>query len=70
MAASGHAPGTAVVGVTVSFTVLTFMATMMRLYTRIGIVRNAGLDDLVITVALVLTIVLTVTMCQQGEFRP
>lgn len=70
MAASGHAPGSAVVGVTISFTVLAFMATVMRLYTRIGIVRNAGLDDIVITIALALTIVLTVTMCQQGELEP
>lgn len=69
MAASGHAPGEAVTGVTISFTVLAFMATAMRLYTRIGIVRNVGLDDVVITIALALTIVLTITMCQQGEFK-
>ncbi|KAF2170774.1 hypothetical protein M409DRAFT_51034 [Zasmidium cellare ATCC 36951] len=68
MAASGHAPGSAVVGVTISFTVLAFMATVMRLYTRIGIVRNAGLDDIVITIALALTSVLTVTMCQQVRY--
>lgn len=66
MAASGHAPGEAVVGVTVSFTILAFVATSMRLYTRLGIVRKSGLDDISITIALILTIILTVTMCQQG----
>ena len=66
MAASGHAPGSAVVGVTISFTVLAFMTTTLRLITRFGIVRNAGLDDLVISIAVLLSICLTMTMCLQG----
>ena len=66
MAANGHAPGSAVVGVTISFTILAFIATSLRLITRFGIVRNAGLDDLVISIAVVLSIVLTMTMCLQG----
>lgn len=68
MAAGGHAPGHAVIGVTVAFTILAFMATMTRLYTRIRIVHNAGLDDLFNTVALALTILLTAAMCMQVKY--
>lgn len=53
-------------GVTISFTILAFIATSLRFITRFGIVRNAGLDDLVISIAVVLSIVLTMTMCLQG----
>ncbi|KAK4623368.1 Wortmanamides biosynthesis cluster protein C [Fulvia fulva] len=68
MAANGHAPGSAVVGVTISFTILAFIATSLRFITRFGIVRNAGLDDLVISIAVVLSIVLTMTMCLQVKY--
>lgn len=63
---SGHASGASVVGVTVSFTVIAFIVTVLRLITRLTIVRNAGLDDLIITFAMVFSIVLTVTMGEQG----
>lgn len=68
MAVSGHASGEAVVGVTVAFTVLAALATVARLVTRIGIVHHAGLDDVVISVAIVLSIMLTIAMCQQVKY--
>ncbi|CZT21442.1 related to integral membrane protein [Ramularia collo-cygni] len=68
MPASGHASGEAVVGVTISFTVLAGLATVARLVTRIGIVHSAGLDDLVISIAIVLSIMLTIAMCQQVKY--
>lgn len=68
MATSGHASGDAVVGVTVAFTVLAALATIARLVTRIGIVHSAGLDDAVILVAIVLSIALTVAMCEQVKY--
>lgn len=65
---SGHASGEAVVGVTVGFTVLAALATIARLITRLGIVRHAGLDDVVISIAIVLSIMLTIAMCQQVKY--
>ena len=53
MAMSGHASGEAVVGVTIAMTILASMAVITRLYTRFGIVRNAGTDDVFIVLALV-----------------
>lgn len=67
---SGHASGASVVGVTVSFTVIAFIVTVLRLITRLTIVRNAGLDDLIITFAMVFSIVLTLTMGEQGTNPP
>ncbi|KAF7185647.1 Satratoxin biosynthesis SC1 cluster protein 4 [Pseudocercospora fuligena] len=68
MAAGGHAPGDAVTGVTIAFTILAFLATVARIYTRTRIVHNAGLDDLFNSIALALTIVLTATMCMQVKY--
>ena len=67
---SGHASGASVVGVTVSFTVIAFIVTVLRLITRLTIVRNAGLDDLIISFAMVFSIVLTITMGEQGINPP
>lgn len=68
MTTSGHASGEAVIGVTVAFTVLAALATVARLVTRIGIVHSAGLDDAVISIAIVLSIMLTIAMCQQVKY--
>ncbi|CAK3899103.1 related to integral membrane [Lecanosticta acicola] len=68
MATSGHASSTSVVGVTVAFTVVAFVVTVLRLITRISIVRKVGLDDLVITLAVLFSIVLTVTMGEQVKY--
>ena len=63
---SGHAPGSAVVGVTIAMTVLAAMAVFSRLFARVWIVRNAGLDDGFIVSALVFSVATTVTMILQG----
>jgi hypothetical protein len=68
MPAGGHASGDSVVGVIMAFTVLASIATVTRLITRIGIVHNSGLDDLVIAIACILTIALTATMCMQVKY--
>lgn len=66
--AAGHASGDAVVGVTVAFTILAFMATATRLFTRTSIVHNAGWDDISITIACILTVALTAAMCMQVQY--
>ncbi len=52
---AGHAPGSAVVAATITTTVLAVTITAVRLYTRMRIVKNAGLDDMCITAATVRT---------------
>ncbi|KAK6439757.1 hypothetical protein LTR95_004028 [Oleoguttula sp. CCFEE 5521] len=52
MAAGTDASPIAVLAVTLVFITLAVIATALRLYTRIGIARNAGLDDAFIAVAL------------------
>lgn len=53
MPASGHAPPEAVMAVTVVFTVMAVVVVAARLYARLGVGRNAGLDDLFIGASLV-----------------
>jgi len=53
MGMSGHASGEAVVGVTIGMTILAAIGVFSRLATRVGIVRNPGVDDAFILVALV-----------------
>ncbi|KAK1056676.1 hypothetical protein LTR74_014733 [Friedmanniomyces endolithicus] len=65
MGMSGHASGEAVVGVTIGMTVLAGIAVISRLATRVGIVRNAGIDDAFITIALLFSIATTITMVLQ-----
>ncbi|KAK5682121.1 hypothetical protein LTS10_005246 [Elasticomyces elasticus] len=66
--ASGHTPGAAVVGTTIAFTVLAAIAVLLRLYTRIKIVSRSGLDDLFISIAMLLSILLTICMCQEVNY--
>ncbi|KAK5175061.1 uncharacterized protein LTR77_000198 [Saxophila tyrrhenica] len=68
MGLSGHASGTAVVGVTIGMTVLAGLAVFARLFARIFIVHNAGVDDGFITAALLFSIATTVTMCLQVKW--
>ena len=70
MGLSGHASGDAVVGVTIGMTVLAGMAVCARLFARVVIVSNAGVDDGFITAALLFSIATTVTMCLQGKRKP
>lgn len=50
---SGHASGEAVVGVTITFTIIAAASTALRLYTRFVIVKSTGLDDAFIAAAMV-----------------
>lgn len=63
---SGHTSGSAVVAVTITMTALAGLVVFTRLYTRIRIVREPGLDDGFIFAALLFSIATTVTMCLQG----
>lgn len=64
---SGHAAGSAVVGVTIATTALAALVVFTRLFTRLWIVHEPGLDDGFISAALLFSIATTVTMCLQGE---
>lgn len=55
MGISGHASGGAVEGVTAAMTVLSFTAVAMRLYARLCVSKNAGWDDLMISISWVRT---------------
>lgn len=51
MAAGGHTSGDAVAGVTVSFTVVAVICTVLRLYTRFALNKMGGIDDVFIAIA-------------------
>jgi hypothetical protein len=53
MVAGGHTSGDAVAGVTVAFTIVAVICTMLRLYTRFVLNKMAGIDDVFIAVATV-----------------
>ena len=53
MAAGGHTSGDAVAGVTIAFTVVSVIGTLLRLYTRFFLNGMGGPDDVVIAVATV-----------------
>jgi hypothetical protein len=66
----GHAPPAAVVAVTISMTVLAATAVAARLYARMALVHNAGIDDIFIVAALAFSVATTITMCLQGAHLP
>jgi hypothetical protein len=53
MAAGGHTSGDAVAGVTIAFTVVAVIGTLLRLYTRFFLNGMGGPDDVVIAIATV-----------------
>jgi Flp pilus assembly protein protease CpaA len=53
MAAGGHTSGYAVTGVTISFTIVAAICTILRLYTRFGLNKMGGVDDVFIAIATV-----------------
>ena len=67
MGMSGHASGSAVVGVTIAMVCLAGIVVITRIFTRVKVVRDPGLDDGFIVSALLFSIATTVTMCLQGE---
>lgn len=70
MGISGHADPSAVLAVTITFTVLAGVAVLLRLYSRLFIARSAGWDDAFICFALVWTIAETVAVAFQGQSSP
>jgi hypothetical protein len=62
MVSGGHADTVAVKAVTIVFTALAVVSTSLRLFTRLGLARNAGLDDAFISFATILTVGQTVTV--------
>ncbi|KAF2167882.1 hypothetical protein M409DRAFT_65944 [Zasmidium cellare ATCC 36951] len=68
MVSGGHTSGAAVVAVVVTFTVIGVVLTVARLYTRKLLVHNAGIDDVFIVVGVILSILVTVTMCEQVQY--
>ncbi|EMC96856.1 hypothetical protein BAUCODRAFT_41690, partial [Baudoinia panamericana UAMH 10762] len=57
--------GDAVMGVTIATTIISLIAVISRLATRLGIVRNAGVDDIFIGIAWLFSVATTVTMVLQ-----
>jgi hypothetical protein len=53
MATGGHTSGDAVTGVTVSFTIIAVICTVLRLYTRFALNKMGGVDDVFIAIATV-----------------
>jgi hypothetical protein len=70
MTMSGHAPPEAVIGVSVGMAALSGLAVGARLYARLKMVHNAGVDDAFITAAWLFSVATTVTMCLQGALSP
>lgn len=53
MGLSGHASPSAVLGVTITFTIIAASAVILRLYSRVFIVHSPGKDDAFIVAALI-----------------
>lgn len=70
MGLSGHADPAAVLGVTISFTIIAAAAVLLRLYSRIFIVHSPGKDDAFIVAASAMTVCLTIAQGFQGALLP
>lgn len=72
MGLSGHADPAAVLGVTISFTIIAVLVVVLRLYSRIFLVHSPGKDDAFIVAAAAMTVCLTIAQGFQGmhPFRP
>lgn len=67
MALSGHADPAAVLGTTIAFSTLAFLAVLLRMYSRLALVRSAGRDDAFICIAVCMSIGQTIVQCYQGK---
>lgn len=68
MGYSGHASGATVITVVTIFTSIAVASTSARLWTRIRIARQPGLDDLMISIAMALSIILNACMVMQVRY--
>lgn len=62
---NGHASQASVVAVTVTFTALSLCFVASRIYARLRVAKNAGLDDITIVFAMVFSVGVTITMLLQ-----
>jgi hypothetical protein len=69
MAAGGHTSGDSVAGVTIAFTVVSVVGTLLRLYTRFILNGMAGPDDIVIAIATVRRNITTSTIKTDSLYR-
>jgi hypothetical protein len=69
MAAGGHTSGDAVAGVTIAFTVVSVIGTLLRLYTRFFLNGMGGPDDVVIAIATVCQIIAIVAIMTDNPCR-
>jgi hypothetical protein len=69
MAAGGHTSGDSVAGVTIAFTVVAVIGTLLRLYTRFFLNGMGGPDDIVIAVATVRRSNTAVTSITDNQYR-
>lgn len=70
MGLSGHADPNAVLGVTITFTIIAVAAVVLRLYSRIFVVHSPGKDDAFIVAACTMTVCLTIAQGFQGALFP
>lgn len=63
-----HYSGHQVVAITVSFTTISGVILLLRLFTRFALIRNAGSEDFCIAFAMLCSIALTVTICEQVKY--
>jgi hypothetical protein len=69
MAAGGHTSGDSVAGVTIAFTVVAVIGTLLRLYTRFFLNGMGGPDDIVIAVATVRQSNTAFTIITDNQYR-
>jgi hypothetical protein len=69
MAAGGHTSGDAVAGVTIAFTVVAVIGTLLRLYTRFFLNGMGGPDDVVIAIATVCRSITIIAIKTDNPYR-
>jgi hypothetical protein len=68
MAAGGHTSGDSVAGVTIAFTIVAVVGTLLRLYTRFFLNGMGGPDDIVIAIATVRCSNTTITIMTDNPY--
>jgi len=68
MVAGGHASRAAVLGVTLSFTILAVFSACLRLLTRFFISKAAGADDAFVAISTIFTVAQTAAVCGQVKY--
>lgn len=66
---SGHASPEATLAIVFTSTSIAAACVLLRLWTRLGIVQQPGIDDLLVTLSIVFTSMFSVCVAVQGEQR-